>query len=627
MQTHMMNFSTDLNTTNVALRNSQNAMVLQRNLRFEVCLLNERAKVTHALVSSRAKTVSFMHLLPLTFIIKHMMLTNSMREKKFLVFKLMDVVDGLEETFRTLALEEGGVKVFERVAAQNMLSLTDTNATHFYALSGLENYRLNENDSAISSILARIFFVGLRQNVEEELGNLLLKFNQVVRVKHHKVSIGELSKWTFIKALRWKYLKSSNISLTKNKRLLRFVATRLLKGGVSAISLKQFVWKRNSFSLTHFSLYMRAKFLNNKHAVGLRDNSVSFLYLLQRLNDKYKVLEQTDKVGAQRLELARSYLLKLAEERLHSVRQKSLLLGRTNAIRSIRRTFWRNLLAKLLLQMCKRDFAGQQATRDILAVLMPVLSSKAVKTTTSDTGLVAWRHASSSQGVRYPFVNKKIMDGDYAYSAQGYSNVLSSVMGKNVDVFFINALALTRFAFQSENKGKSSYRFLQNIDREMVSRYKYVAVYIQDFVRVGFIALFLKKPTFLAQFMALQIEKLPRNRKETKMVRFLIKVVKVFAAQRREVVGLRMVFKGRVNRWRRTKQIVGERGVLPFQSVSTRIEFGSAKAITRKGALGIRLWICYMPIFARELRKLFLDYVEYSQQLRIMRLNRFLNKI
>jgi hypothetical protein len=48
--------------------------------------------------------------------------------------------------------------------------------------------------------------------------------------------------------------------------------------------------------------------------------------------------------------------------------------------------------------------------------------------------------------------------------------------------------------------------------------------------------------------MAFQLAKLPRNRKETNFVRFLIKVIKTFAAERKEILGLRIRFKGRVNR-------------------------------------------------------------------------------
>jgi ribosomal protein S3 len=95
------------------------------------------------------------------------------------------------------------------------------------------------------------------------------------------------------------------------------------------------------------------------------------------------------------------------------------------------------------------------------------------------------------------------------------------------------------------------------------------------------------------------------------------------------MIGLKIEFKGRVNRWRRTKIIRGISGakiLLPLYSYDTRIEFGSGKAITRKGALGIRLWFCYRPSFEGTLSEAMISYIEYSQRLKAKAVKRFLNK-
>jgi ribosomal protein S3 len=69
---------------------------------------------------------------------------------------------------------------------------------------------------------------------------------------------------------------------------------------------------------------------------------------------------------------------------------------------------------------------------------------------------------------------------------------------------------------------------------------------------------------------------------------------------------------GRVNRWRRTKHRVGERGRLPLYSYSARLEYGEAQALTRKGALGFRLWFAYHPGFAHRYRRTLLSYIRCS---------------
>jgi len=141
----------------------------------------------------------------------------------------------------------------------------------------------------------------------------------------------------------------------------------------------------------------------------------------------------------------------------------------------------------------------------------------------------------------------------------------------------INALSLVRFAYDHERhvekakylelrqqnesaiqalsakkkpyeNVKLSQRFLAKLEREMASRFRYVAIYIKDLIRITFFSVYLKKVSFLAAFYAFTLSKLPRNRKETKFLRFLRKLLKVFASQRMERVGVRIRFQGRVNR-------------------------------------------------------------------------------
>ena len=160
-----------------------------------------------------------------------------------------------------------------------------------------------------------------------------------------------------------------------------------------------------------------------------------------------------------------------------------------------------------------------------------------------------------------------------------------------------------------KQKIKTSSAFLSSIERERVSRFRYVAVYIQDLIRVTFFSIYIKKATFLASFFAFTLGKLPRNRKETTFLRFLIKLIKVFSTQRKEILGVRIRFQGRVNRWRRTKHIIGEKGVIPFYTYSSRIDYGSAQAITRKGAQGIKIWLCYQSSFSTDLKKAIYSYI------------------
>ncbi len=148
--------------------------------------------------------------------------------------------------------------------------------------------------------------------------------------------------------------------------------------------------------------------------------------------------------------------------------------------------------------------------------------------------------------------------------------VLGLITQSRITLYQINALSLARFAFSQEqerlslkgllgskqdflkktNKSmiKLSQRFLRSLERERTSRFRYVAIFIKDLIRVSFFCRYLKKASFLVSFFAFTLSKLPRNRKETNFLRFLMKLVKVFATQRKEILGLRFRFQGRVNR-------------------------------------------------------------------------------
>jgi ribosomal protein S3 len=101
-------------------------------------------------------------------------------------------------------------------------------------------------------------------------------------------------------------------------------------------------------------------------------------------------------------------------------------------------------------------------------------------------------------------------------------------------------------------------------------------------------------------------------------------VIKTFAAERKEILGVRIRFKGRVNRWRRTKFILGNRGTLPLQTISERIEQGTAQAVNKKGAVGIRIWLRYKQSFSFVLRNHILTYLNYSKALKMRKINQTL---
>ena len=191
----------------------------------------------------------------------------------------------------------------------------------------------------------------------------------------------------------------------------------------------------------------------------------------------------------------------------------------------------------------------------------------------------------------------------------------------------LNALSITRFQYECARikeiskkeliiKKKTSANFLKELERKIESRYRYTAIYIKDLVRITFFCIYLKNATFIANFYAFILSKLPRKRKETKLIKFFLTILKVFSAQRPERIAIRLRFQGRLNRWRRTKNITGHKGYLEYYSYKSRIEFGISQAITRKGTQGIRIWLCYDAYFKDILKQSIFNYIALNSNLR-----------
>ena len=140
-----------------------------------------------------------------------------------------------------------------------------------------------------------------------------------------------------------------------------------------------------------------------------------------------------------------------------------------------------------------------------------------------------------------------------------FKSLISIVITSQFSFYQINALSLSRYAFDSSIKNaqkvgglrkklKFSSKFLESYERELVSRFRGVGLYFKDRVRMSFIAIYLKKAEFLATFFAQSLSKLPRSHKELKYVRFLIQVLKIAASQNSSILGVRIRFQGRLNR-------------------------------------------------------------------------------
>lgn len=201
-------------------------------------------------------------------------------------------------------------------------------------------------------------------------------------------------------------------------------------------------------------------------------------------------------------------------------------------------------------------------------------------------------------------------------------NFLSKITNSKINLIFINALSFTKFFYlieddlnkKKKNKNKKKEKFnIFKIQKIMLNKYKYNAIFIKDFVHLAFISVLLKNTNCLVQFMGEQFKRLPKNRKQMKLLNFIQQTLKIFCEQRNEVFGFKLQLQGRLNRRNRTRKWVFQKGALPIQTYKTRVEYGYSEGWTRSGLIGIKLWFFYKKHFKILLKKKLLLYLHYSK--------------
>jgi hypothetical protein len=419
------------------------------------------------------------------------------------------------------------------------------------------------------------YFLFLNYNKNFNKENNWIKFIDVI---NHKFILSFLSK-----------RKNNKI----NNLLVNYFSTHLIIKKFS----KKSIWKTS---------FLKVK--TKKHVLPIKFN-----YIVHRIEEHIDFLEQTQP-NSNRLKKIinlRHLLYAFWKKKLNFLKGTKSILTNAEDIVDFKVLYFKNML---------RIFIEEELLEDKQSYIYTLTSLRKINTSKKIILKNKWKkplsYISNLKDMRILFQNQY-------YNYTNNKELISLFFGFPINLYYINALALTRFEYHHHikmhkkyavlNKKKSSELFIFKLEREFLKKYKFIANYLQDFARIGFLSLYTKNLSFLMKFIAFQIAKLQKNRKETKLIRFIIKALKIFSAQRREILGLKVQFKGRVNRWRRTKIITGTRGYIPFYSYKTRLEYATATSITRKGALGIRFWLYYTLIYNKELEYSLLRYLYYTK--------------
>lgn len=213
----------------------------------------------------------------------------------------------------------------------------------------------------------------------------------------------------------------------------------------------------------------------------------------------------------------------------------------------------------------------------------------------------------------YPLERKKklILRRKYI-SIKTIKKSLEILTKANVCLLLINTVSFIKFYekyYKKDPKERNDYPYLE---RKLVKRYQSEVRLAKDTLYVLFIALILKKAEFLAKFIGYQLKRMPKNRRQTKLLYYIRSLLRYSLKVQFDLIGIRIQFTGRINGRPRSKYTILNEGILPLQTQNAKLEYGESFGITRYGTIGVKVWINYSSTYNANLKNCFFKYLEYG---------------
>ena len=215
------------------------------------------------------------------------------------------------------------------------------------------------------------------------------------------------------------------------------------------------------------------------------------------------------------------------------------------------------------------------------------------------------------------------------FTLKDLKTALENIITHSLDLYFINSVSLLRFQSKfiwvntQKTVRKLGFNLLWqsirlnkiNVNRQGRSllrqpffierRNKRLGPFLQDFVLLVLIALITRNFKVLLKFINYQTQMLAKSKRQVPFIRLLIRLISNLGGSLVKIKGLRIQFKGRFDRWNRTKSIIYTSGSIPFQRKDIDIEYGSSHGQVQKGIYGIRLWVWYGKNYHQKYKELF----------------------
>lgn len=178
----------------------------------------------------------------------------------------------------------------------------------------------------------------------------------------------------------------------------------------------------------------------------------------------------------------------------------------------------------------------------------------------------------------------------------------------HVNFIFMNSLSFLKYKESNEPTKQIN---IKDLERTLIRfhRKRFKVETIKQMVYGGLTAMYFKNTRLLVRIIVDSIESLPKSTKHGFYFKFLKKNLEALLSVHKEIIGIRIKFKGRFNKWKRTKSVYIEKGTLPLREFQSRIEYSSGHGCMRRGLFGVKIWIAYKPINSHEMEQSLNNYL------------------
>jgi len=225
--------------------------------------------------------------------------------------------------------------------------------------------------------------------------------------------------------------------------------------------------------------------------------------------------------------------------------------------------------------------------------------------------------------LNYKLLNKSTLNHFKYTNLYQFKRILNILTKLNHNIFLYNIKSLFNFSKLNlinsnthlnlqKQKINRYFDISKKLKKRFEKRWKRISFLGNDLMNIAQYSLFFKNPTILAYFISYQFTFLPKNKRQTSFAKYISKILFNFKGEFNDIQGLKLQFKGRFNKWSRSKKWVAQAGTILLQSYNSCIDYSCSKGLVKKGIFSTRIWIQYDLNSKYKLKKNIMKYFQYS---------------